>query len=78
MKKYWLSPTLKWSVFKKLQTALYKGKTGITPSQADRMIWEMLRDRQLNIFVADDKDDSVFPTLKKIPKGAVIISNPKK
>ncbi len=72
--KTWLSPTIKWQTFKKLNKP-FQGS--IVPVKMDKMLWEMLRDRKINIYFSDlkkDKDDPMIITLEQI-KGGKILTN---
>ena len=73
MKKLWLNPKISFKTFCKLNDKLYP-KMDIKPMHADRMIFELLRDRQLNIYITSG-DDSMNFTLKEIPKKSKIITN---
>lgn len=73
---YWISPKVKYSVWKKVHDAIAVKDGGPAPKHIDRILWELLRDRKLNIYVTDEsKDDTIFPTLKAIPKKAKMITN---
>jgi hypothetical protein len=72
--KLWFSPKIKWSIFKKLN-APYQGD--IVPQHGDKILWQMLRDRQINIYFSDlkkDKNDPIIITTNPI-KGGMIIGN---
>jgi hypothetical protein len=69
--KYWLHPKIKWKNFKVLNDKLYPNPD-IKPMHADRIIWQLLKDRRINICI-EDSDDPVCLTLKNIPKQAVFI-----
>ena len=49
MKRYWISPKIKWLTFKKICDKF--PDSGPKPQQADKVLWEMLRDRQINIYL---------------------------
>jgi len=54
MKKvYLISPKIKWSVFKMLQDKLVKD-SGPVPVNFDKVLWKMLRDKQIVCWFADD------------------------
>lgn len=69
-KTYWLSPQIKWITFKTICDKF--PDSGPTPKNANKMLWEMLRDRQINIFL-ENSDDPIRITTKNIPKKAIII-----
>ena len=72
--KYWFSPTIKYKTFK-LVCSKISTDSGPTPQQGNRMLWEMLKDRQINIFIdPKHKDDPIIITTKKIPVKAKMIS----
>ena len=71
-KKYWLSPKLSYKNWK-LICSKFPG-SGPTPVQADKVLWEMLRDRQVNVFL-EDSDDPIHITTEQFPKNALIIKN---
>jgi hypothetical protein len=71
MKTYWLSPKIKYKTFKLLNKKLYP-KPDITPVNGDRILWKMLKKRQINIFI-EESDDPLCLTLKAIPKKAKLI-----
>lgn len=68
---YWLSPQIKWKTFKTLNDKLYP-KPDIKPMHADRIIWQLLKDRKINIFLSNG-DDPLIITLKNIPRAAKLI-----
>jgi len=70
--KYWFSPKIKWSVFKKINDP-YKGS--IYPVNCDKILWRMLRDRSINIYFDNKSEDPVCITTQPIPKSAKIINN---
>lgn len=70
--KYWLHPEMSWKTFKKLNKP-FQGD--IVPEHGDRMLWEMLRDRQINIYFSDklkDKNDPIVITTHNISGGRII------
>ena len=71
--KYWLHPNIKWHTFKELHNKTAVKYGGPTPKNFDKILWQMLRDRLLNIFITDKKvhGDTWFPTTKPIPKNAI-------
>ena len=70
IKQYWLSPKISYKNWKLICSKF--PDSGPTPQEADRVIWEMLRDRQINIFL-ENSDDPICFTIKSIPKNAEII-----
>lgn len=48
---YLLSPDLKWGVFKRLWHS-YED-SGPSPISADKMVWELMREHRLYVFVED-------------------------
>lgn len=76
MKKYWISPNISYKTWLKICKRF--PDSGPTPKESNRILWEMLRDRQINIFIMDimDSDDPICITTKKIPKNAVLIIDP--
>jgi len=66
--KYWLSPTIKWGVFKRIQYSFPRG--GIEPMHIDKVLWQGLRDRYFNIYI-DTKQ--IIITTKSPSKGDKII-----
>jgi N-glycosylase/DNA lyase len=65
--KYWFSPKMKWRTFKAIQDKI--PKTGIYPMHIDKILWQMLRDKQINIiFDASQKDDPIIITTQNPPK----------
>ena len=79
MKKtlYLIDKKLHWRVFKKLQEKLVKD-TGPTPKEADKILWEMMRDGQILCGFRKDMPGDMWVGLK-LPKGFQIslIKNPK-
>ena len=73
MTRYWFDPKIDYKTFKKVCDKF--PDTGPTPKEGDRVLWEMLRDRQINIGLQNG-DDPIFITLKEIPKNATIIKKP--
>lgn len=76
---YYFHPKIKYSIFKKINKELYRGwGMDIVPMHFDKIIWQLLRDRKLNIGVNTKSKDCVFLSLKQLPKNAKFLSNPKK
>lgn len=75
---YVLHHKLKWSIFKKLQERCVKD-SGPTPVHADKMLWEMLRDKQIYCWFDEDRPNDMGLGLE-LPKGKEyqLITNPKK
>jgi hypothetical protein len=70
---YWIHPSIKWKRFKELNKP-FRGD--IYPVHGDKMLWEMLRDRQINMYLSTakkDKDDPMILTLASIPKKAKLL-----
>lgn len=65
-KLYILEPKIKWKTFKMLQDRLVKD-TGPIPVQADKILWKMLRDKQIYCWFAQDMPDDMGIGLE-IPK----------
>ena len=76
VKKYWLSPKLSWKTYKRLHDKTAPKDGGPTPVGMDRVLWEMLRDRKINIYITNKPvdGDTWFPTLKEIPRNASLLS----
>ena len=70
--KYWINPKIKWKVFKELNKP-FQGD--LVPVNGDKMLWQMLRDRKINMYLSDlkkDKDDPMIITLENIKGGKII------
>lgn len=78
IKKYWLSPKISWKTYKLLHNKTAMPDSGPTPKNLDKILWQMLKERKLNIFITNKPIDGDiwFPTIKQIPRRAIIISNP--
>jgi len=50
--------------------------SGPTPENIDKILWEMLKNRQINVGL-ENSDEPIFLTTKQIPKNAKLITNPK-
>jgi hypothetical protein len=50
---YLLSPKIKWKTFKLLQDKLVKD-SGPTPVQGDKVLWQMLRDKQIHCWFCEE------------------------
>ena len=73
----WLDPKISWKTFKVLNEKISPPQS-ITPKNGERILWEMLRERKINMFIdSKSPEDPIVLTLKSIPKQATIISNPK-
>ena len=68
--RYWLHPKIKWTTFKKLNDKFCK--CDIKLIHLDKVLWQMLRDRQINVCL-EESDDPIRFTLKPIPKNAKLI-----
>ena len=71
LKEYWLSPKISFKTFKLLNKKFYP-KPDIVPVNGDRIIWNMLKERKINIYL-EDSDDPMILTLKNPPSKAVFI-----
>ena len=78
MKKYWLDPKISWKTYKLIHDKLAVPDSGPTPKNFNKVLWQMLKERKLNIYITDKPidDDTWFPTIKNIPKKATLLSNP--
>jgi len=63
---YLLSPKIRWKTFKLLQEKLVKD-TGIVPKEGDKIIWKMLRDKQIFCWFCEEMKDDMGIGLE-IPK----------
>jgi len=71
--RYWISPNIEWKTFKLLNDKFKD--SGPTPVNGDKILWEMLRDRQINIYIdTNQSDDPIIITTKQMPKKVKIIS----
>ena len=68
---YFLSPKISWKTFKSINKKLYP-KPDIVPIGADRVIWKLLHERKLNIYI-NNSEDPLNLTTKNIPKGSKLI-----
>ena len=77
-KKYWLDPKINWKTYKLVYDKIAVPDSGPIPKNFEKVFWQMLRERKLNIYITDKPidGDNWFPTLKKIPKKAVLLSTP--
>lgn len=75
-KTYWLSPKIKWRTYKELweRTSIKDG--GPIPKNFQKILWEMLRDRQINIFITSKPvhGETWFPTTKEMPAKCLLLS----
>lgn len=73
---YMLDPKMKWSTFKLLQDKLVK-QSGPVPEHGDKILWEMLRAKQIYCWF-DEKLPNDMAIGLKLPKGRPIkfISSP--
>ena len=76
MKKYYLSTNISWKTFKLIMDKF--PDSGPSPQHIDEVLWQMLREREINIGLRDSGEDPIFISLKPIPKGATLITNPKR
>ena len=76
IKKYWLNPRINFKTYKLLHDKTAQKDSGPTPKNFNRILWEMLKERKLNIYITNKSvlGENWFPTTKKIPRGATIIS----
>ena len=65
-KIYLLSPEIKWKTFKLLQDKLVKD-SGPTPIHGDKILWQMLRDKKIICWFADDMPNDMGIGIK-LPK----------
>ena len=73
-KKYWLSPKIKFQTWKTICDKF--PDSGPTPKNGDRILWELLHERKINIYIQDG-NDPINITLKPIPPKAILIASPK-
>ena len=65
MKKIYLfSPTIKYKAFKKVMDKF--PDKGIMPMNIDKILWELLRDKRLYIFLDGTSDDPVSIDRKSV------------
>ena len=71
---YYFDPAISYKTFKKVMDKF--PDSGPTPANIDKILWQMLRDRKINIAI-DTKavDDPVVFTLKRIPSKATLLRN---
>ena len=63
---YFLDAKIKWKAFKKLQDLV---KLDIKPMQADKVLWQMLRDRQISCwFLSSIPNDMQISLYSYFPK----------
>ena len=46
---------------------------GIVPIHMDKIVWEMIRDKMIYVFLEDRKEDKVFLATKLPPKRKVLV-----
>lgn len=73
-KRYWIAPNLNWKAFKKLYDSY--PDSGPTILHGAQVLWKMLRERKINIYV-ENSDDGFVITTKDLPKGEPMLVNPK-
>ena len=71
-KTYYFSPNISYKAFKAICNKL--PDTGPTPKNIDKILWQMLKERKINIGI-DNSDDPLFITRKLIPKSAGLIGD---
>lgn len=72
--KYWIDPKINYKTFEVLNNKL--SPQDLKPDQMDKVLWELLRDRKINICIdTDSKEDPVLITMEQIPKNANLITN---
>jgi len=78
MKKYWLDPKISYKTYRLIHDKTGVKDSGPVPKNFDKVLWQMLKKRKLNIYITDKlvDDDNWFPTIKNIPKKAVLLSTP--
>lgn len=74
--KYYLSPTISWPVFQKLEEKFARDD-GPTPRELTKLLHEMLGERMINIVIDTQSEDPLQVTIEPIPKNAMIIQDPK-
>ena len=75
---FWLSPKISWKTFKILNEKISPSR-GIVPKNGEKILWQMLRDRQINIFIdSKSTEDPIVITLKPIPAQATMIRDTRK
>ena len=71
--KYWFNPQMKWKTFKMLNDK-FCHDSGPTPENGDKILWQMLKKRKINIYLDTKRiDDPIIITLKNLPKNSKII-----
>lgn len=66
-KLYLISNKIKWNTFKLLQDKLVKD-SGPTPKNGDKILWQMLRDKQILCWFAEDMPGDMGIGLEIPPK----------
>jgi hypothetical protein len=79
MSKHWLDPQLPWKVFKQIMDRF--PDSGIVMVGMDKMLWRMLRERRINLYISGlkkDRGDQVIITINPIKGGKIIGPKTKK
>ena len=75
-KLYVIDPKIKWSVFKILHSKLVKD-SGPTPKNAEKVLWEMLRNKQILLWFHEGIPNDMGIGLELPPhKKLFVLSNP--
>ena len=76
-KKYWLSPEISWKTYQLLHDKTGVRDLGPVPKHFDKILWELLRDRKINIYITSQpvEGDTWFPTTSKMPKNSLVITS---
>jgi len=79
IKKYWISPKISWETYKLLKDKTAPKDSGPTPKNLDKILWKLLRERKINIYISSEPidGDTWFPVIEEIPKRATLLTNPK-
>ena len=72
---YWFDPRLNWKTFRHLNDKFSRDE-GPVPQNIDKILWKMLKNRQINLYLDTRKvADPICLTLKDIPKKSKILTN---
>ncbi|KKR45483.1 MAG: hypothetical protein UT82_C0028G0015 [Parcubacteria group bacterium GW2011_GWB1_40_14] len=74
-KQYYFSPDISYKAFKRVCDKF--PDSGIVPLNIDKMLWQMLRERKINIGLRNS-DDPIFISIKPMPKNASLITDPQR
>jgi len=77
IKEYWLSPKISWKTYKLLNDKTSIPNSGPVAKNLDKILYKLLKERKINIYITSEPIDGDvwFPTIKKIPKGATLLTN---